>query len=97
MTSYRQDELYSASDMVKNFSSITSKLSNKEIDKIGILKNNKLGFVLFRSEDFENIVKSEVNKMLFEADKRFVGLQVQRVKDKTAKFYSLEEVSEILE
>ncbi len=96
MTSYRQDELYSASDMVKNFSNITSKLTNKEIDKVGILKNNKLGFVLFRSEDFENIIKNEVNKALFEEDKRFVGLQVQKVKNHNAKFYSFEEVCETL-
>jgi len=87
MTSYRQDELYSASDMVKNFSNITSKFTNKEIDKVGILKNNKLGFVLFRSEDFENIINNEVNKALFEEDKRFVGLQVQKVKNHNAKFY----------
>ncbi|KIM02757.1 MAG: hypothetical protein KN64_14030 [Sulfurovum sp. AS07-7] len=96
MTSYKQDELFSASEIVKNFSTITSKLSHKQIDKVGILKNNKLGFVLFRSEDFEDIVRNEVRKVLFEEDKKFVEFQVQKVKDKTAKFYSLEEVSEIL-
>jgi hypothetical protein len=97
MTSYKQDELFSASEIVKNFSTITSKLSHKEIDKVGILKNNKLGFVLFRSEDFENIVKNEVKKALFEEDKKFVDSQVQKVKNHTANFLTFEEVSEMLE
>lgn len=97
MTSYKQDELFSASEIVKNFSTITSKLSHKEIDKVGILKNNKLGFVLFRSEDFENIVKNEVKKALFEEDKKFVDSQVQKVKNNTANFLTFEEVSEMLE
>lgn len=97
MTSYKQDELFSASEIVKNFSTITSKLSHREIDKVGILKNNKLGFVLFRSEDFENIVRNEVQKALFEEDKKFVDFQVQKIKNHTAKFFTFEEVAEILE
>ena len=97
MTSYKQDELFSASEIVKNFSAITSKLSHRQIDKVGILKNNKLGFVLFRSEDFENIVRNEVRKALFEEDKKFVDSQVQKVKNHTAKFFTFEEVAEILE
>lgn len=97
MTSYKQDELFSASQIVKNFSTITSKLLHREIDKVGILKNNKLGFVLFRSEDFENIVRNEVQKALFEEDKKFVDSQVQKVKNNSAKFFTFEEVAEILE
>ncbi|MBD3807251.1 MAG: hypothetical protein IE880_00885 [Epsilonproteobacteria bacterium] len=97
MTSYKQDELFSASEIVKNFSAITSKLSHKQIDKVGILKNNKLGFVLFRSEDFEDIVRNEVRKALFEEDKKFVDFQVQKIKNHTAKFLTFEEVAEILE
>lgn len=97
MTSYKQDELFSASEIVKNFSTITSKLSHREIDKVGILKNNKLGFVLFRSEDFEDIVRDEVRKALFEEDKKFVDSQVQKVKNNSAKFLTFEEVAEILE
>lgn len=97
MTSYKQDELFSASEIVKNFSTITSRLSHREIDKVGILKNNKLGFVLFRSEDFEDIVRNEVRKALFEEDKKFVDFQVQKIKNHTAKFFTFEEVAEILE
>ncbi len=84
MTSYKQDELCNASEIVKNFSTITSRLSHGQIDKVGILKNNKLGFVLFRSEDFEE-------------DKKFVDFQVQKVKNNSAKFFTFEEVAEILE
>jgi hypothetical protein len=46
MATYSTEELVSSSIISKNFGKYLSKISNKEIDKIGILKNNKLDAVI---------------------------------------------------
>lgn len=38
------------------------------------------------------LYKKEVQKALFEADRKFVAAQVEKIKSGTAKFYSLEEI-----
>ncbi|MCX6052009.1 MAG: hypothetical protein NTZ60_05795 [Campylobacterales bacterium] len=91
MLSYNTNELFSATEMAKNFATITSKLYKNELEKVGILKNNKLDFVLLKSEDFEKIIEKEVQKVLFEEDRKFVASQVEKIKSGAAKFHSLEE------
>lgn len=91
MVAYNANELFSATEVAKNFATITSKLYKKELEKIGILKNNKLDFILLKSEDFEKIIEQEVQKALFEEDKKFVASQVEKIRSGTAKFYSIEE------
>ncbi len=76
MVSYKTNELYSATEIAKNFSSIASKLTNHEIEKVGILKNNKLDFVMLRSDDFDNIVKKEVKKALLEENLQMQNMQI---------------------
>lgn len=91
MVAYNANELFSATEVAKNFATITSKLYKRELEKIGILKNNKLDFILLKSEDFEKIIEKEVQKALFEEDRKFVASQVEKIKSGTAKFYSIEE------
>jgi len=97
MITYKSNELYSSTQIVKNFSSITSKLMNKEIEKIGILKNNKLDFIILKSQDFEDIVQSEVKKILFEKDLKNLQAQISKLKHNKAVLYSFDEVENILE
>ena len=97
MVAYNTNELFSATEVAKNFATITSKLYKNELKKIGILKNNKLDFILLKSEDFEKIIEKEVQKALFEEDRKVVALQVAKIKNGTAKFYSLEEINEKLD
>lgn len=92
MVTYTTDELYSATDIAKNFSSIAAKLSKHEIEKIGILKNNKLDFVMLRSDALEELIKKEVQKALFAEDKKFVTAQLKKIKTNTATFYTAQEV-----
>jgi PHD/YefM family antitoxin component YafN of YafNO toxin-antitoxin module len=91
MVSYNTNELFSATEVAKNFATITSKLYKNELEKVGILKNNKLDFILLKSEDFEKMIQKEVQKALFEEDRKFVATQVEKIKSGTAKFYSIEE------
>lgn len=53
MSSYAMEELVSSSNLVKNFSSYVSKVKNHEVEKIWILKNNKLDAVLISSQQYE--------------------------------------------
>ena len=53
MTSYTQDELISSSKIVKNFWSYLSKVSNNELEKIWILKNNTISWVLISGDMYE--------------------------------------------
>lgn len=71
MVAYNSNELFSATEVAKNFATITSKLYKNELEKVGILKNNKLDFILLKSEDFEKIIEKEVRRTLFEEDRKF--------------------------
>ncbi|MDD2449205.1 MAG: hypothetical protein PHS42_06680 [Sulfurimonas sp.] len=97
MVVYNANELFSTTEVAKNFATIASKLYKKELEKIGILKNNKLDLILLKSEDFEKIVRKEVEKALFEKDRQFVSTQVEKIKGNVARFYSLEETEAKLE
>ncbi len=56
MATYSTEELVSSSIISKNFGRYLSKISNKEIDKIGILKNNKLDAVILSAWEYENMI-----------------------------------------
>ena len=42
MLAYKPNEMMSSTDVAKNFGAVLSKLANHEVDKIGVLKKNKL-------------------------------------------------------
>lgn len=56
MATYTTEELVSSSVISKNFGRYLSKISNNEIDKIWILKNNKLDAVIVSAEEYENMI-----------------------------------------
>ncbi|NDK07890.1 hypothetical protein EOM39_01430 [Candidatus Gracilibacteria bacterium] len=56
MVTYTTEELVSSSVISKNFGRYLSKISNNEIDKIGVLKNNKLDAVIMSASEYENII-----------------------------------------
>ena len=58
MVSYTQNELVSVTEMSKQFGEYLSKVKNGIIDKIGILKNNKLNAVILSVDEYEKMVKS---------------------------------------
>lgn len=53
MTNYTTEELVSSSVISKNFGRYLSKISNNEIDKIWVLKNNKLDAVIISGETYD--------------------------------------------
>ena len=53
-----KDEIYTATQMVRNFSEILNKISNKEIKKALIVKNNKFEAVLLSISEYERLEKA---------------------------------------
>lgn len=55
MLSFKQDEIYTATELVRNFSPIVEKLKKSDTGKIVILKNNKFEAVLLTMKEFERL------------------------------------------
>ncbi len=62
MVAYTQNELASATEISKQFGEYISKVKNGLVDKIGVLKNNKLNAVILSVEEYEKM--SEAMEML---------------------------------
>ena len=56
MVAYTQQELVSATEISKQFGEYISKVKNGLLNKIGILKNNKLNAVILSVEEYERMV-----------------------------------------
>ena len=55
MLSFKQDEIYTATEVVRNFSLIMEKLKKSESGKIVILKNNKFEAVMLSVKEYERL------------------------------------------
>ena len=55
MLSFKQDEIYTAIEVVRNFSPLIEKLKKSESGKMVILKNNKFEAVLLSMKEFERL------------------------------------------
>jgi len=97
MVAYKPNELMSSTDIAKNFGAVLSKLANHEVDKIGVLKNNKLDFVLMRNDELEIMIEQEIQQRQFKADKRMVARQVEALRSGKVKCYSLDKAEKILD
>ena len=53
-----KDEIYTATEIVRNFSSVLNKVSKGEIKKALIVKNNKFEAVLLSMTEFERFEKA---------------------------------------
>jgi len=55
---YSKEDIYTATEVVRNFSSILKSVVNKEKDKIVIVKNNKFEAVLLHIDEYEKLKDS---------------------------------------
>ncbi|MEA2027817.1 MAG: hypothetical protein U9N49_02425 [Campylobacterota bacterium] len=60
MVKYAQDELLSITDFTKQISSIVKSIKNRSIEKIGILKNNRLEVVVISTEEYNRLKELEI-------------------------------------
>lgn len=58
MASFNQDEIYTATEVVRNFSSILTKVNSGKLKKAVIVKNNKFEAVMISVKEFERLEKA---------------------------------------
>ena len=76
MVAYKRDEIVSASDVARSFSSILSNIVNHTKDRFAISKNNKLEAVILDIEEYEKLQRvydmfeeNEIKRMLEQRSK----------------------------
>jgi len=55
MVAYQKDELISATELAKKFGQVMTLIKEKSVDKMGVLKNNKLEAVVISTEEYEHL------------------------------------------
>jgi len=58
MVAYTQQELVSATELSKQFGEYISKVKDGIVDKIGVLKNNKLNAVILSVDEYEKMAEA---------------------------------------
>jgi prevent-host-death family protein len=58
MVTYSTNELISSSEFSKKFGSYLKKIKDKTVDKLAILKNNKVEAVLISKDEYERMQKA---------------------------------------
>lgn len=59
MVSYTQNELLSITDFTKSISKILGDIKEHTIEKVGVLKNNKLEAVVISTDEYERLKELE--------------------------------------
>ncbi len=59
MVRYAENELFSITDFTKQLSSLLKEIKNNSLEKIGILKNNRLEVVVLSTEEYSRLKKIE--------------------------------------
>ncbi len=71
MISYTQNEIISATDAVRNFSSVLKSISSKEKSKVVIVKNNNFEAVVISVEQYEKMAKAvEILENIYNKNKK---------------------------
>ena len=68
MVAYRTDEMVPSSDFAKKFGSFLTQIRERSVDKLAILKNNKVEAILISKDDYEAMSEAlknqEANQLL---------------------------------
>ena len=59
MVSYTQNELLSITDFTKSISKILGDIKEHTVEKVGVLKNNKLEAVVISTDEYERLKELE--------------------------------------
>lgn len=71
---FDQDEIYTATQMVRNFSTILKSITTGEKKHAFIVKNSKLEAVLIRMEDFERMKEAvKILEKIYDSKKQQDG------------------------
>jgi PHD/YefM family antitoxin component YafN of YafNO toxin-antitoxin module len=89
VVAYRADEMVPSSDFAKKFGSFLTQIREKSVDKLAILKNNKVEAILISRDDYEAMSEALKNQ----ESKELLNSIQSGLKDlKTSKTYPIDKL-----
>lgn len=71
MTTFSKDEVFTATEVVRNFSAVLGKISKSELKHAVIVKNNKFEAVLLSMSEYERLQEAvEILQSIYTANKK---------------------------
>ncbi|MFV0481003.1 MAG: prevent-host-death protein [Campylobacteraceae bacterium] len=68
---YEKDEIFTATEMVREFSPILTKIGSRELERAVIVKNNRFRAVLVHVEEYEKMKEAlNVLEKIYASNKR---------------------------
>ncbi|MGP1506560.1 MAG: type II toxin-antitoxin system Phd/YefM family antitoxin [Campylobacter sp.] len=58
MASYTKDEIFTATYVARNFSSVLKNINDESVKKIAIVKNNKFEAIMLSVKEYEKLEKA---------------------------------------
>ncbi len=92
MVKYAQSELYSVTDITKQLGSVVKSIKEHSIEKIGILKNNRLEAVVISTDEYERLKALEEELELAEHTHIYDVIQ-ERKATPTSEYISMEDMA----
>ena len=92
MVKYAQNELFSITDFTKQIGSAVKSIKEHSLEKIGILKNNKLEAVVISTDEYERLKALEEEMNLAEHTQIYNTLQ-QRKETPLSEYVSTEDMA----
>lgn len=96
MVKYAQNELFSITDVSKQIGSAVNSIKEHTLEKIGILKNNKLEAVIISTEEYERLKEIEEEMELAEHIEIYNIVQERRNSPSSA-YISMEDMAKKLD
>ena len=97
MVVYQKSELISATNLAKRFGHVMQQITQKSVEKIGVLKNNKLEAVVISTEEYERLKDIEAMHQLSENIPDDLSMYTDRIKKGMASKISEKTHEEIFE
>ena len=95
MVSYTQNELLSITDFTKQISKILTDVKERSLEKVGILKNNRLEAVVISTQEYEKLKRLEEFLEYLE-HKEIFEIVKQRKNESKDSYVSLEDMAKKL-
>lgn len=92
MVKYAQNELFSITDFTKQIGSVVGSIKDHSLEKIGILKNNRLEAVVISTDEYERLKELEERYELAEHTEIYNIIQ-ERKKIPVSEYISMEDMA----
>lgn len=93
MVSYTQNELLSITDLAKSLSKVLGDIKEQTLEKVGVLKNNKLEAVVISTDEYERLKEIEAKMELLEHQEIYNIVQNRKDTNKS-EYISLDDMAE---